>query len=369
MIPLNKFQNKETAVLFALLNAGLWNRKPDGEALFPLTDEEWNAVFGMARAQTVTGLVYQGMCQLPDEWLPSQKLLLKWVAAVDGIERANQKMNRTLAGLYGMFRREELNPVLQKGQGVALFYEQPLLRECGDIDFYFVSAEDNRRAATLLKEKGVKTVRHADGSMYYECNGIGVEHHVQLMDIRNPFVRKVAGRLEQKQGFRPATLRYEGKTLELTVPAPLLNLMLLNAHIMKHAVGWGIGLRQLCDMARACYSLHPEINVGELEDACKETGMEKWTCLLSAFLMRYLEVPSCCVPYPDVEMSGEPLLDVILKGGNFGMHDGCGRQNKGRWMRKLHTSGAFLRKMGFSCSYVPKETFWIFSDLVKGQFK
>ena len=120
---------EDTEVLFILVRAGLWEKVPENLSLFPRSSESWERIFNLAQRQTVTGLVYQGLCQLPDELLPPEQQLLHWVATIDRIERANLRMNRVLTELYGLFHTNGLHPVLQKGQGIARFYEKPLLRE------------------------------------------------------------------------------------------------------------------------------------------------------------------------------------------------------------------------------------------------
>lgn len=362
--------DKNVSALFVLLRAGLWEKKPDDISLFPLSEDEWTEIFGMARKQTVTGIVYAGICRLPDELMPPSRVLLKWVAAIDGIERSNVKMNRTIAGLYEIFRREGLNPVLQKGQGVGLFYEQPLLRECGDIDLYFAGKDESERAAVLVRTLTKNVRKHADNSIYYQCNGIGVEHHTRLIDICNPFLTGYLDDMERKQGFRKMCMSVENRETELLVPAPVLNLLLLNAHIMKHAIGWGVGLRQLCDMARARYALRKEVDADELKRNCDRMGIGRWTALLDAFLVRYLGLSPEYAGYSDTDTTAGPLLDIVLKGGNFGMHaSGRGSREGNACLRKLHTSYSFIRKLRFSCRYAPKEGFWTFSNLLTGQFK
>ena len=120
-----------------LLRAGLWERNPMDEGFPLLGDEEWEQVFKMSGRQTVSGIVFDGICRLPDEFQPSQAAFAKWVVAVDRIERSNERMNVILKELTGIFVSGGLRPVLQKGQGVAALYPTPLHRECGDIDFYF----------------------------------------------------------------------------------------------------------------------------------------------------------------------------------------------------------------------------------------
>ena len=146
---------KEHKVLFQLVRAGLWERVPEDTSLFPLTPEQWSEVYRLACQQTVVGIVFRGMDFLPAACLPPEPVLARWVAAVDAIERKNLKTYRILDELYAFFRRQGLHPILQKGQGVALYYERPLLRVPGDIDLYFSTKNEFRTAVRSIRSRGI----------------------------------------------------------------------------------------------------------------------------------------------------------------------------------------------------------------------
>lgn len=362
--------NKDKEILLALLQAGLWGRCPDDVSVFRTTGESWSNVFRMARCQTVTGIVYHGLGFIPEELLPPEELLLQWVTAVDGIERKNRKMNRVLAELYALFRDNGITPILQKGQGVAAFYETPMLRECGDIDFYFPDSDDRKRAIRLIKAHGCEAKSKADDSVFYKWKGIHVEHHGQLLDLSSPFTSRYLKRLERKDGFEPVTLDFDGCKIEAVIPSPTLNLLLLNTHILKHAFGLGIGLRQLCDMARACHKLNGKVDVDEMKRVCDRVGLKRWSMLLNASLVDHVGLGRQDLPYPAVAPSTRPLFDIIWNGGNFGQYasDRAG-QSQTLFSRKMYTSQSFLRNVSFSCRYAPAEAFWTFMTLLKGQFR
>lgn len=361
------WEERGPAALLTLLRAGLWEREPDCLSLFPLSETEWEEVYLLARRQTVTGLVWQGISYLSDELLPPGKLLVRWVAVVDNIERKNRLMNRVVMELQELFCQEGLHVVLQKGQGVALFYEKPLWRECGDIDFYFPEKLESEQAAEVLARKGVKIERAADGSVHYKWRGIEVEHHVRLLDIYTPWVQNYLRSLEKKNGFCKVDFFQGGK---VTVPAPLLNLLMLNVHIMKHAMGWGIGLRQLCDMARACKTLQEKADSEEIQKIYHQAGIGRWSRLLYAFMESQLglstEFNCCKSECCDVS----PLARIVWKGGNFGWHsDERSRFSRKRWKRKLQTFFFFLQNVNFSCMFAIRETFWTTMDLLRGQLR
>lgn len=355
-----------TEAFFILLRAGLWEKIPDELSIFPLARNEWEGVWTVARKQTVTALVYQGLCLLPDEFLPPQDILLKWVSAVDAIERLNRKMNKCLDELYAIFVRNGLEPVLQKGQGAACFYENPLSRECGDIDLYFPRKEEMLKAVGIVDRLGGKVTAMPDGSYNFRFCNIEVEIHPFLVDICNPFKRNCITEMEKRFGYKKMSLN--GCVSEISVPSPFVNLLLLNTHILKHALGWGIGVRQLCDMARACYSLNGCYSRNEMKDYCKKLGICGWTRLLNAFMVDFLGLDGKYMLFDEREKSAEALRNIVIESGNFGMErTGRKPEGKSKVKAKWDTMRSFCNNIGFSLKYAPTEGFWTFAGLVKGQ--
>lgn len=352
--------------LLVLTRAGLWERQPENFGAIPATAEDWDCVLQLARQQTVTGIAYRGLHYLPEPLMPPESLLVRWTAYADAVERTNRAMNNALASLTSMYRQCGLDPVIQKGQGVARFYASPLLRECGDIDIYFPSKQAWDTALAQLRQRGISVMKMADKSVSYRWQGVEVEHHRHLFDLHNPFLQGEAGSLEREHGFSSLTLETD-PSVRISVPAPMLDLLLQNLHILKHTLGWGIGLRQLCDMARSCYVLHGRICQEKMEILCRKLGLSKWSPLLHSFLIEHLGLPEKCLPYPSVASSSDQLYEIIRRGGNFG-HYVPGRKSGGQtWRHKMQTSHSFLRNIRFACRYAPKEAFWITAGLLRGQ--
>jgi len=353
---------KEIDALFALVRSGLWESDVDDLSPFPLSADEWRAVLRTAQEQTVTGLACQGVCHLPDNLMPPQQTLLKWVAETDRIERRNKAMNTVIARLFALFAHESIAPVLLKGQGVALFYELPLQRECGDIDLYFRDADEFRRAADLLSKQCSPAKAESDGALLYQWNGVSVELHRQLLDISNPFKRNYVESLVRDHGFT-AMSPTDGATNEILVPSPFINYLLLNTHILKHALGWGVGLRQLCDMARACHCLHGDVEPSAMRRAANRLGIDRWSRLLHSFLTERLALPIGELPYPEKAASSQPLYDLVCQCGNFGY------SRRKRGSGKMATTSSFIRNAGFAFRYARGEGFWNVATLAAGQFK
>lgn len=356
---------KEEEILFNLLRAGLWEKATDLSDLFPISGDTWRAVFDMARCQTVTGLVYSGLQQLPSSQLPPEPMMLRWVAEADRIERANEQANHTCAQLCCHLAAQGLHPVIVKGQVIAQTYASPLLREPGDIDLCFSDAAEFAAAQTVATQLGCRPERQPDGSLSYTYQGIEIEHHRRLIDIYSPCA--VARLRPLLSPLQPVEVSLGSSTdSAVMAPHPMLHLLVLNAHICKHAIGRGVGLRQLCDIARAYHRWHPLIDGDALQTLYRRAGLTSWSRMLHTFLVRHLALPATALPYPDRQVSSEPLLRIVVRGGNFGQHRPGHPVAHTTTRRKIGTALSFVRQLGFSCRYAPAESLWMTLQLAKG---
>ena len=359
-------QQHVLTAFWTLLKAGLWEKDIDDCSSFPLSESAWNEIFLMARKQTVTGLLYRGLFHLPEPLLPSVSIMACWMVEIDRIERKNLEMNKRLAALVCLLEEQGLYPILQKGQGIASLYEYPLLRECGDVDFYFQRREDWEKANAWMQQMGCTLQIRPDGSSFYHWKGLKVEHHIQGFDLQNPRLKKYISGLEEAKGYDWWTIEDETK---VRVFGPELNLLMLNAHILKHMLGLGIGLRQLCDMARAYNRWHDRISGDEMNVIYNTCGLNHWTGLLHAFLVNQLGLPEEKIPSPlPIGSSSDLLLKRVMSGGNFGFYS-AERQKaiRNRKLSKWQTMNSFYRNARFAWHYAPAEAFWTFVNLVVGQ--
>ena len=360
--------DKTLQALFALLRAGLWGRYDEAMAsAFPLSAQEWGRVFTMARQQTVTGIAFRGLDYLPEEAAPPMGLMAKWMAHADRIEQSSRMMNETVAKLFGHFSASGIEAVLQKGQGIAAMYPEPLLRECGDIDIYFPGHDGV--SDPLAGIAGAVRERQPDDSWTYVVDGIIVEHHTDLLDIQSPRAKRYVQKLIKEKGFEKVVT---GDGVEVLVPAPEVNLLLLSSHILKHAFGVGIGLRQFCDYAVARRYYEGRVNEEEMREIWRMTGLEKWEGLLEGF------VTGCLGERCHSERSEESfykkktdvLLDIVLKGGNFGVYSkDYDKKSRTKWVRKMHTFKSLAGNASFAFRYAPREWFWTVRQLLGGQFR
>ena len=323
---------------FPLLRTGLWN-SIDSELEIP-TAKGWNQLLQLARREAVLGIIYHGISILPDKLMPPSELRIGLLVETDQISRQSEKVKAVSEEIVSFFRAASLSPIIMKGPEAAKYYPVPSLRSSGDIDLFFTPVEFPA-AIDIVKSKGIKTSHEPDGSDVYRWNGIIIEHHQRYFDLHS------------KTNDLPA------------IPSSEAELLMLSAHILKHAIGVGVGLRQICDIAEAFVALNGKYDSKELAEFSEKNGLRKWNDLLYSYIVEYLGVsPSILPAYKTVKTS--PLMKIILSGGNFGQY----RVGRDKFRnRKLKTMTSFASRLPFSLRIAPTETLRTIRELVKGNLE
>ncbi|MDD6364824.1 MAG: nucleotidyltransferase family protein [Bacteroidales bacterium] len=241
-------------VFLRLLACGLWGRAP--ERFMEMSEAQWEELHRLAQRQGVLALVYDGLCtpfpsasDISDVMLgtmaaspvetpgsagtraaatPGTKvtsvaaidmmpveLAVRWATEVLENERGYERMASVIELQRRAWEKRGLEAVLQKGHSVAAYYPVPEHRSCGDIDWYFPRREDFRMACRVAQENGLELKWDSDGDVSYTLSGMVVEHHRKGMPQDTP---------EQM-------------------------LLMLEDHVLKHAMVMGVGLKQVCDVA------------------------------------------------------------------------------------------------------------------------
>lgn len=311
------------SILLSLVRGALWDCEPDRCTLEALSREEWMQVLDEARRQTVTGLVYMALEKYPVQ-LP-EGLSMELVRRVSQIARRSEGMRAAQASLMSLF--DGLNPVVMKGSVCAARYPSPEMREAGDIDLYF----GPRDYPAALGRIPVEYSRNADEGVSFFLDRRLVEIHSRYYDLHTGRVPEVA--------------------------SPEGELLMLAAHVFKHASGPGVGLRQICDFALA-YRAYD----GDVSGVFRAAGMEKWLQVLLSFVHDYLDSSVRVERYRDPR----PLMRIVEGSGNFGHHTSSRLRSLGgsAFSRKADTAARILSRLPFAFRYSPREAFMRLRDLL-----
>ncbi|MBO4571242.1 MAG: nucleotidyltransferase family protein [Bacteroidales bacterium] len=333
-------ENKITDSLFALIRGGLWG---DASGFPGLDGDGWAVLAAESRRQAVQGLVCDGAKLLDAEKMPPREQSVDLLMESYTVEHRSAYVQEVFEALVALFRSRGLSPVVQKGPAVAQYYARPLARRSGDIDLFF-TPEEFDYAAAVMEGEGVTLSPEPDGSICYRWRQVTVEHHRSYFDCRS---------------------RFEG----VEVPSPEATMLLLSTHILKHAIGVGIGLKQLCDYAVACRALEGKYDREDYMRRIREAGLLRWQKMLDAFVCRYLGMPAESAPSHGLSKPSpnpERLLSIVLEGGDFGHYNSRRSLSGGGSVRKKNTVLFFLRRIPFALSVAPREWLHTVGRLIRG---
>ena len=119
------------SILSELLQVEVGARK---ELSNSLTTDEWSSLFKLLKKQSLFGVGFEAICQLPIEQRPPKQLLLQGYAQAEFIKGQNDLLNKRVLELRDIMKEMKIPYCILKGQGVGLLYPNPACRQPGDID-------------------------------------------------------------------------------------------------------------------------------------------------------------------------------------------------------------------------------------------
>ena len=316
-------------VFFELLKAGLWGKEV---RLSNYKSIDFTEVEKLAQAQSVIGLVAEGLEQVKDIKIP-QSVALMMAGEVLQLEQRNRAMNDFVANLIVKLREAGVYTLLVKGQGIARCYERPLWRACGDVDL-FLSDDNYRKAEALLPSlaSSIDENRPETKHLAMTIDGWAVELHGTLRGSLKRINRVIDE--VQNDVFYSGYVRswMNGKT-QVFLPRADEDVFFVFTHILQHYYIEGIGLRQICDWCRLLWTFKGSMDYGLLESRISKAGIMKEWKAFGAFAVEYLGMPAEAMPYLDVrskmddgrceidkhlKRKADRILKFVLESGNFG---------------------------------------------------
>ncbi|WP_321332904.1 nucleotidyltransferase family protein [uncultured Bacteroides sp.] len=280
-------------VLFDLLKISLWNQ---GAIInyANLAEEDWKAIYQLAAEQGVQSLVFDSIIQLPEKWRPEDTLLLMWAANTKLQEQRFMRNVMATNQLNEIFKAQELEILLLKGVGLAIFYPNLLYREFGDIDIY---TNDHKKADNILLQYGEQTREHPKHNVF-KFKGIPVENHrnfITLIKGTDLFSRKRRKAFETVEKELHDILKDEGSFLfrtydNLRVPSATFNFLFLLMHTGTH-LGGELVMRHLCDWACFLSTNQGRYNEKRIETTLGLLNFRKICFLMTDTAIRYLGMP------------------------------------------------------------------------------
>lgn len=362
---------------FALIRSGLWGGKAasspfDGGA-------DWEALLRLASMQSLTGIFADGAGTLPRELMPPAETARRLFVTVESIRRANRRLDAVLAELEAGLRREGIEGILLKGQGVARAYLNPERRMCGDIDLYPGKGDAYLRCCEIVRSLGESEGREDESEKHFHFNrrGCSIEIHSHVMLAADPFVNRRLQRWTDEMLDDPSKLRHvEINGVEVNLPPVDFDAVFLLQHIANHLLKGGIGLRQLCDWSRYLHVHAVEIDRARLGNNLRTLRLMNCWQLFGWLAVNRLGLPEAEMPFysPRHEKRALRCLRIILRKGNFGHYDKAARRNLdiNFILRKMQTCRIVIGQHAELLRVIPAEVLrhlpWYLLDGIKRLF-
>ena len=311
-----------------------------------LTPLEWERMFTMARQQALLGVLNDAVHRLPAEQQPPEALLSRWDSLTGKIAEIHARHLRHEKELGVIFNRLGLSGCILKGTGLARLYPDPRRRQCGDIDVW-VPGPRKAIIKVLSKEYEVSDV------IYQECKAdifddTEVEIHFHPAKLFNPFSNARLQRWCEKHS--PVS----GEAV-LTYPDAAFNAVYCMAHMHRHYLAGGLGLRQMMDYYYILREL-PAAGRGPAMRTLKRLGMGRFAAAaMMALQFNFGLEDEYLLCEPDQKRGRRLIMDMIEM-GNFGVLD---RRNLGA--EDESSFARFIRHNRRTFSYLrlyPREVFW-----------
>ena len=301
--------DKTQAVVLGLLSDALF-QKP----FCTVKDINWQEVFAECKAQCVTTLVFPS---LPKEQIP-EDIYAQWKYRVNIEIARNSQVSHAHTMIDRLFSKAEIPYVILKGCASASFYNDPLLRTMGDVDF-LVGEADFEKADRLLRENGFVSddIKHEYEEAYTK-DGIVFELHKKVNGVPGGKVGQIIDGyfgdiLEKTEVVKTTFARY-------CSPSNFHHGLIMLLHVARHMITGGIGLRQLCDWAVFVEKIGDDFPM-IFEEKLRNVGLWRFACLLTQFSVLYL---GCSEKKWAGKLEADllkALRDDIFAGGNFGHKD------------------------------------------------
>lgn len=288
-------------------------------------------------------LTDEWMSGLGDEW----RVQMKAVCVQNMQMQAKMRMIQEQA--WKALEDAGIKAVLMKGFGLAQYYPSPEQRQWGDIDLY-VGPEQYHPACAVMRETfpdALKFDEELDHYKHYNliADGVSIETHRVSVGLTHPADVRRYQRMESAGMAKSEKLVLGG--LEVRVPEPTFNALMVFLHAWEHMISSGANIRQLCDLALLLHHEQERIDWKRLERWLK--ALKAWDVWQVYMIMLKhnlgLEVSGLEVRGLEVsglEVRGERLMEALLRGESFegtraASATGQPKTYRNRFVRKWHT--------------------------------
>ena len=308
---------------------------------------DWQRLFNRGRQQSLVGVLNEAAHRVPENQVPGESLLQEWDERTAKIGRIYNVHEQHVAELEALLGRLGLHGCILKGTGLAHLYPHPERRMCGDIDLWV--AGDRDAIIKTFEDAGIPIY----GILYQECKaGIfldtEVEIHFHPSKMYNPFSNARLQRFFE----RNTPIRND---VTITFPDAKFNAVFCMAHMFRHYLEGGIGMRQMMDYYYVLRALDPADREPVMK-TLKRLGMKRFTASVMTCVQYNFGLEDEYLLCPPDKKHGGRLTNDAFNMGNFGVMDKRNFSYDGEtpWAKFRRKN----RRVFSNLRYYPREIIW-----------
>ena len=351
-----------------VLRYSLWNEPLD----FAIPAGEVGKVLSIARAQSTLPLVCQALLLSPHQELHDKLKISMQEKLRRGVSQ-HLRANHVIARIVPVLRKEGLEPVLMKGQGIASYYKAPYLRECGDIDLYVGKERYTDACKTVAALSGIDDVPEwSERKKHYnvEVGDVPVEIHwtPEILPKRYDAVYQEYALDGMTHGLCQKNI--DGEVVN--TPEDNFNAFFIFDHTWHHFVTGGVGLRQFCDWTMFLHSKAGRLDLEHIREILEKLDlMDPWQ-VFGKVAVEHLGLPEEEMPFykKEADPRVEKVLDIVFKEGNFG-HERKELKNRPKnfFMAKARSLAIHVRRYSKMMSMFGRVATCQFTNMLTGSFR
>lgn len=334
-------------VYFSLVRNSLW----ETPAVVPPDFREWKRVIRMANVQAMYGAVAKGLLACPEilQRLP-ESVYVRMNDMIMTNVYMHTKSNSSVQLLVKALKAEGVESVLLKGQGLAIHYPNPEVRQCGDVDLY-VGVENYRRAYEIIRpivdEIDDVSVLDGDGKHFHaQVSGTMVEVHRYAEVASSSMFDRIYQRYAA-DGLTKNLVPVEFGDIMVATPADNFNAFYIFSHMWNHFLHGGVGLRQVCDWIIFLHAKAQVLSHDYLRKILYDMKLMTPWQVFGCIAVDVLGLPEEDFPFydPKYRKKARKVLEVILREGNFGKEN-FKKYNRpdGYYAGKMYSFGTHLKR-------------------------
>lgn len=239
-----------------------------------LSENQWFELFKMSKKQGLAAVVFEELMARGHNMPFSLKM--EWAFHSDFIKERHEKQLIETQRFADLLGRNGLRMMLLKGNGLALLYPHPELRECGDIDIYCFGGYD--KVNQLVATKGIKIDEEDSKHTHFFFNDIAMENH-RMFNYEFNMANKIVSReLMAHFDENPVT---DDRIPNVFFASLNINALYVMMHTINHLPWSGIPVRNLVDWTLFLKKNHEQLDWNYLGKIWKESGLIHIVVILS----------------------------------------------------------------------------------------